>query len=268
VRRSLTLSLAVVAASAVVASAAAAAAPRDGGDEQPAQRTMPRPPALASATGIAAAERYAASRAGTVAFAVLGEDGALRGLNRTATFPSASVVKAMLLVALLRHDGSGPVPAGQKALLKPMITVSDNDAAEAVYALVGAGGLRAVAKVAGMHRFAVSYNLFDAQLTAADQAHFFLHIDKLVPAAHRAYARALLAGIVPGQRWGIAPVASARGFKVFFKGGWRTGIVHQVALLERGGHRVALAILTSGEPSMDYGEATLTGIASRVLTKR
>jgi hypothetical protein len=41
--------------------------------------------------------------------------------------------------------------------------------------------------------------------------------------------------------------------------------VHQAALLERDGRRISLAILTSGEPSMSYGEATLAGIAARVL---
>ena len=53
--------------------------------------------------------------------------------------------------------------------------------------------------------------------------------------------------------------------KVFFKGGWRNGITHQVALLERGGRRLALAVLTSGSPSMAYAEETIERIASRVL---
>ena len=79
------------------------------------------------------------------------------------------------------------------------------------------------------------------------------------------YARRLLSSIVSWQRWGIAPVAKAHRMKAFFKGGWRSGIVHQVALLERGRRRIALAVLTSGEPSMAYGEQTIEGIARRVL---
>jgi hypothetical protein len=116
-----------------------------------------------------------------------------------------------------------------------------------------------------MRDFSVPF-LFDAQLTAADQAHFFLRIDKLVPRAHRAYARALLSSIVPEQSWGIAPVGRRRHYRVFFKGGWRTGITHQVALLERNGRRVALAVLTRS-PGMGYGEATISGIATRVLAR-
>jgi hypothetical protein len=100
----------------------------------------------------------------------------------------------------------------------------------------------------------------------ADQAHFFLRIDRLVPRAHRAYARALLSSIVPAQSWGIAPVGRRRHYRVFFKGGWRAGITHQVALLERNGRRVALAVLTRS-PAMGYGEATISGIAARVLAR-
>jgi hypothetical protein len=220
---------------------------------------------LATSAGIAAAVRYARTRAGTVAFAVLDERGRLRGLRRTLQFPSASVVKAMLMVAVLRRAAGRHLSAGERDLLRRMITVSDNDAASAIYAQVGGAGLRSVAHAAGAKRFADVGNWADAQLTAADQARFFLRFDDLVPAAHRRYARKLLSSIVGWQRWGIPAVAGAHGMKVFFKGGWRTGIVHQVALLERGGRRIALAVLTSGEPSMAYGEETIEGIAQRVL---
>ncbi len=223
-------------------------------------------PALFADAGIAAARRYAAARRGAVAFAVVGEDGRVRGLHRTARFPSASVVKAMLLVALLRAAGARPLSGRQRALLKPMITVSDNKAAKAVYGAVGRSGIYRLAAAAGMRNFAVAGSLFDAQLTAADQARFFLQIDRLVPPAHRRYARRLLSSIVSFQRWGIAAVARARHFKIFFKGGWRPGITHQVALLERGSSRVALAVLTR-PPSMGYGEQTIAGIASRVLAR-
>lgn len=242
---------------------AVAAAVAAGGacNEQPARRVAPPP--LTTIARIRAAERYARTRKGSIAFATLDEHGRLLGMNRTVRYPSASVVKAMLLVAVLRK---GEPSAATRALLGPMITASDNKAALRIYnEQIGDAGLYAVAHAAGMRDFAVHGAMFEAQLTAADQARLFLKIDRMVPAPRRAYARSLLAGIIAPQRWGIAPVASHRHYRIFFKGGWREGLVHQVALLERGGQRISLAILTSGEPSMGYGEATLAGIAARVL---
>ena len=127
-----------------------------------------------------------------------------------------------------------------------MITVSDNDAASTVYARVGRDALLRIARAAGMTRFDVGFNWADALLTAHDQARLFLRIDRLAPRRHRAYLRELLGSIVSWQRWGIAPVAEERGFHIMFKGGWRIGIFHQVALLERDDRRIALAVLTSG----------------------
>ena len=118
---------------------------------------------------------------------------------------------------------------------------------------------------AGMRKFTDVGHWAGARVTAADQARLFLRIDKLVPAAHRRYARKLLSSIVTPQRWGIARAARRERMKVFFKGGWRNGITHQVALLERGGRRLALAVLTSGSPSIAYAEETIERIASRVL---
>ncbi|HWI70516.1 MAG TPA: serine hydrolase [Baekduia sp.] len=221
--------------------------------------------ALATKSGIAAAQRYARSRAGTVAFAVLDGQGRLRGLNRSVQFPSASVVKAMLMVAVLRRIGSGHLDGATAKTLTSMITVSDNDAASAIYRRVGGAGLRAVARAAHAKRFEDVGWWANARLTAADLARFFYHVDRLVPATHRRFARKLLSSIVGWQRWGIPPVAARHDLKAFFKGGWRTGITHQVALLEKGDRRIALAVFTSGEPSMAYGEQTIAGIATRVL---
>src|SRR6185503_8007392 len=129
--------------------------------------------------------------------------------------------------------------------------------------------LRRVARVAGMKKFSPAGPWGVSQITAADQARFFLRIDRLVPRAHRRYARRLLSSITKGQRWGIAPVARRRNLKAFFKGGWVTGITHQVALLERrrNGQRIALAVLTKNSPSMEYGEQTIEGIATRLLRR-
>jgi Beta-lactamase enzyme family len=229
-----------------------------------AAQTAPTP-VLTKQKGIEAAKAYARSRAGTVGFAVLDERGRLRGVNRTVAFPSASVVKAMLMVAVLRRARDRPLTGVEAALLRPMITVSDNKAADQVYASVGGAGLSAVARAAGSRRFADVGYWANAKLTPADQARLFLRIDRLVPARHRRYARGLLSSIVSTQRWGIPRVAARHHMKVFFKGGWRTGMVHQVALLERHGRRIALAILTDRQPSQGYGQATLGGIAARVL---
>ncbi|MDA0180834.1 class A beta-lactamase-related serine hydrolase [Solirubrobacter phytolaccae] len=233
------------------------------GNEQPARRTEPKP--LVSSSGLEQATTFAKTRAGTVAWAVATEDGKLRGHNAAVQFRSASMVKAMLMVAVLRRAATRTVTADEAALLSPMVTASDNDAAHTVYAAVGDAGLAAVARAARMTHFLPVGAVFETRITAADQARFFLRIDRLVPKRHRAYARGLLGGIVKPQRWGLAPVAERRGFRVFFKGGWRRGITHQSALLERDGRRVALAVLTSDEPNQTYGQATLAGVASRVL---
>ncbi len=77
----------------------------------------------------------------------------------------------------------------------------------------------------------------------------------------------LLRTIVPAQRWGIAR-ARPDGWTLYFKGGWSSGralVDDQVALLTRGRDRVALAILTAGKPDMAYGNATLRGVARRLL---
>ena len=45
-------------------------------------------------------------------------------------------------------------------------------------------------------------------------------------------------------------------------------MVHQGALAERDGRRVAIAVLSDGNPSIAYGERTIEGVGPRLLTRR
>lgn len=219
---------------------------------------------------VRAAAAYAGGRhAAAIAFAVCTPRGCAGRATRTRFF-SASLIKPMLLVGYLDRRGvrGRPLRRSERALLGPMIRRSDNDAATRVLARVGTGGLRAVARRAGMRRFTpVRSPWGESRIDALDQARFFLRIDRLVARRHRRYAMGLLRRIVPAQRWGVARVAP-RGWRLYFKGGWGSGngwVDHQSALLVRGRRRVALSILTSLDGSHGAGKQTLRGIAARLL---
>jgi D-alanyl-D-alanine dipeptidase len=218
---------------------------------------------------VRAVQRYLTKRGGINSWALVDNWGRLRVFAPHRVYVSASLVKAMLLVAYLRGIGNRMPDAGERASLGPMITESSNDAADTVYYRVGDAALYRLAKAAHMARFSVAGYWGNAHFSAEDQARFFNRIDRLVPKAARAYARGLLSSIVSYQRWGFSRYAAAVGFKTFFKGGWRgTGggrLVHEAALFERGDTRVSMAVLTDGNPSHDYGTETLRGVAQRVF---
>jgi hypothetical protein len=219
---------------------------------------------------MASAKRYARARLGRVSFAVVDDTGVLRSFHGGRRYRSASVVKAMLLVAYLRRRSvrDRPLPGPASRTLAPMIRRSDNAAASRILAIVGYRGLARLARRAGMTRFATRPAWGDTQITANDQARFFVQVDKLVPPRHRSYARRLLRHIVGPQRWGIPPALPPRT-RAFFKGGWRpvTGgwIVHQVALLEGRRRRASIAVLTDHDRTDGYGHETIRGIAKRAL---
>ena len=218
----------------------------------------------------ASARAYARGRLGRVSFAFVDDGGRVRSWLGRRTFFSASLVKAMLLVAYLRRRGvrhSHLSPAVQ-TVLDPMIRRSDNGAATRMYDVVGSRGLERLARRVGMRWFATSPNWGDTQLAATDQAVFFYGIDRFVPPFHRAYARLLLSHIIALQRWGIPEVVGHRA-RVFFKGGWRPSvggwIVNQSALIEGpGGHRMSLSVLTDHDRTFGYGHETIRGIAARL----
>jgi hypothetical protein len=225
---------------------------------------------------IRSAQRFAADR-GDVAFAVIDRSLGLRGYDYDRPFSSASVSKALLLAAELRRlEREGrPLDSETKALLEPMVTYSDNRAADAIYARVGDAGLEEVAERAGMSDFEPTPGFWGGdRITASDMARFFYRLDANLPRRHRAYAKRLLARITPVERWGI-PEAIGGGWSIWFKGGWRPAggrnnsgpVTHQAALLEhRRGERVALAVLTDEAPWGGGGFEAIEGVARRLFS--
>jgi hypothetical protein len=216
-----------------------------------------------------AAIAFAHTRAGEVSFAVRTERREW-GWRTTRTAPSASVLKAMLLVAYLDDPRvrDRPLRESDRRLIDPMIERSDNEAASSVLEYVGSSEVDAVARRARMREFRLDPTVWGlSRIDAADQARFFLHIDREVVARHRAAAMHLLASVVPSQRWGIGRIRLP-GWQVYFKGGWGAGtgeVEHQVVLLRHGAVRVSLAVLITDSPSHEYAKQTLQGVFARLL---
>jgi hypothetical protein len=266
------LAVAALVAAVALGGAGTSAAERRGDREKvwprvtyPSQRSVRR------------AQEFAASR-GDVSFAVIGDTIGLRGYDTDLQFSSASVSKALLLAAELRRLRREDLPLDRETrdLLEPMITYSDNQAADAVYAQVGDEGLDEVAENAGMRNFEATPGFWGGdQVTAADLARFFFRLDANLPGPHGAYAKGLLARITPVERWGI-PQAIGHGWSVWFKGGWRPAgekdtsgaVTHQAALLvHRGGERLGLAVLTDETPGDATGYAAIEGVTERLLAQ-
>ena len=227
----------------------------------------PLPPLVPTEQARRAAFAWAARRAGDVAVAVVDSRGHLYGYHAKRPFMTASTVKAMLLVAYLRHHTT--VSAGMRATLTSMITVSDNDSADAVYASVGRDGLKRLARLAGMPSFRASSAWISCRVDAADMARFFRDMEQYIPRRHRRFANGLLTHIVSYQSWGIPAAARPLGYRVYFKAGWLGAwiLANQAARVENGRVRLGIAVFTSGNAAGGYGKETVAGVTARLLRR-
>jgi beta-lactamase family protein len=215
--------------------------------------------------------RYASHRVGEVEFSVRTEHHHWDYLA-TRTMPSASVIKAMCLVAYLDHPDVRNRPLGQHDfdLIGPMIRRSSDNATNKVVNFIGYNRLRKLAKRVGMRHFKTRPAVGHwgrSRINAADQSKFFLHIDGFIVPRHRKAALRLLSSITPSQRWGIWK-ARPPGWSLYAKGGWGRGtgwVDHQVGLVKRGKLRVAIAILQHNTGSHAYGKQTLRELGKILL---
>jgi Beta-lactamase enzyme family len=189
-------------------------------------------------------------------------------------FPSASVVKVIILGTLLRelqttHQHIGP---GQAALARAMITQSDNDAATALWNEVGMARLQSFLTAAGMSHTDLPDSGFWGltEVNAHDELlllRLLVTKNKVLDGASRAYALNLMAQVIPSQRWG-APAGAPANVTVHVKNGWLPDpalwVINSIGDFTHRGGAYSIAILTRDNPSMAYGVSTVASVASPI----
>jgi hypothetical protein len=94
-------------------------------------------------------------------------------------------------------------------------------------------------------------------------------MDSLIPREFVGYASFLLSTIAGYESWGIPAIARPLGYAVFFKAGWRPSpdvfLVHQIARLQGHHHTFAIAVMTDGDPDMEYGNDTIQGVTQALM---
>jgi hypothetical protein len=181
-------------------------------------------------------------------------------------FPTASIVKAGILATLLlqlqrQHAALAP---GEQALATAMIENSDNNAASALWDIIGgAPGLAATDQALRLRRTVPGpagwWGL--TATTVTDQLRLLSALatprSPLV-AASRHYELALMRHVTAGQNWGVTAAAGPQT-RPAVKNGWMpdgpTGlwVINSIGVISHHGHRLLLAVLSSGQPSQLAG---------------
>jgi beta-lactamase class A len=186
-------------------------------------------------------------------------------------FDSASIVKAVILAALLRwhQETRTPLSPWEKGEATLMITRSDNGAASGLWNWVGPRRLQRFLRLAAMNETALGPGPYWGltQATAHDE---MLLLDLLtrpntvLTAGSRAYSLGLMARVIPGQRWGT-PAGAPPGVSVHVKNGWLpdgTGWhVNSIGAFTGKGVSYAIAVLTDDNSSEQYGIDTIQDVA-------
>ena len=238
---------------------------------------------------LSAATAYLAGRKGTVLAAVYDvRAGQTWQLGAGQAQPEASVVKLDILETLLaRPQGAALTPADQ-ALARSMIEDSDNDSATSLWEEDGgAAGLTYYGDRAGLSQTTPSQCVACAGFalpgwglsTTVPQDQLTLLKQLVVPgpspllsAAARSYALSLMEHVSADQRWGISGGVPA-GVTVALKDGWlplnaaaTDWQVNSVGWVSGDGRDYLISVLTTGNPTEQYGIATISALSSLAWT--
>jgi hypothetical protein len=235
----------------------------------------------------AGVDGYLAGRSGTVLAAVYDvRTGQSWRLGDGPAQDEASVVKVDILETLLSaSDGTG-LSSDNQGLAEQMIEDSDNDAATSLwYAAGAAAGLAAYNDQVGLTRttpsacvicadfpwpgWGLTTTVPDDQITLLKQ---LIGPGPLLTAADRQYALSLLENVTPDQAWGVSGGVPA-GVTVALKNGWlplnddnTDWQINSEGWVSGDGRDYLISVLTTGNPTEQYGIDTINGISSLIWT--
>jgi beta-lactamase class A len=199
---------------------------------------------------------------------------------------AASVVKLDVLETLLAERGrSGTeLSASDRTLAEQMIEDSDNDAATSLWDEVGgAGGIRSFNTSAGLADtvpsacvncpgfpwpgWGLTSTVPGDQLTLLRT---LVEPNALLTNPERSYALTLMENVTPDQRWGVSGGVPAQA-TVALKNGWlplnsanNDWQINSVGWVSGSGRDYLIAVLTTGNPTEQYGIDTIDQLAAMV----
>jgi hypothetical protein len=253
----------------------------------PAARPAPGP--HAQPDPFAGAGAYLAGRSDTVTAAVYDvRTGQTWRLGAGRAQPEASVVKLDILETLLARPRGAALSAADAALARSMIEDSDNDAATSLWGEVGgAAGLMYYGDRAGLTGTTPSQCVTCAGFawpgwglsTTVPEDQLVLLKELVRPGSHpllsgaaRSYALSLMEHVTADQRWGITGGVPA-GVTVALKDGWlplnaaaTDWQVNSVGWVSGDGRDYLIAVLSTGNPTEQYGIDTISALSSLVWT--
>jgi beta-lactamase class A len=233
----------------------------------------------------AAAAAYVSTRAGTVTAAVYDiRTGQTWQLGQGRAQAAASVVKLDVLETLLAergHGGTG-LPASDRALTEQMIEDSDNAAATSLwYEAGGATGISSFNRQAGLTATSPSSCVVCSGFalpgwglsttTPTDQITLLRQLvgpSEVLTDSARDFALSLMENVTPSQRWGVSGGVPAQ-VTVALKNGWlplegtdADWQINSIGWISGGGRDYLMAVLTTGNPSKQYGIDTIDRLAA------
>jgi len=229
-------------------------------------------------------QAYLAGRTGKVQVAVYDlATGQEWSLGDGAPQAEASIVKLDILETLLTQRPSG-LTSSDDSLAHQMIEDSDNNAATSLWdAVGGSAGIRTYNAKAGLSQTTPSTCVQCPNFpwpgwgltttTPEDQITLLRRVVQAggpLDATARSYALSLLENVTDSQRWGVSGGVPA-GVTVALKNGWlpldaanQDWQINSVGWVSGGGRDYLLAMLSTGNPSEQYGIDTLDSVGSMV----